>query len=147
MVHLHELHPARGSRTKATRVGRGIGSGLGKTSGRGHKGQKARSGGGVRRGFEGGQMPLSRRLPKRGFTNIFARKLAAINVGELERFEPHTEVTPEVLARAGLVKQAKNGVKVLGDGELSKPLTVKVQAASRQAIAKIEAAGGKVEVM
>lgn len=146
-MRLHELHPAPGSRSKATRVGRGIGSGLGKTSGRGHKGQKARSGGGVRRGFEGGQMPLSRRLPKRGFTNKFARKLAAVNVGELERFEPDTVVTPEVLARAGLVKQAKNGVKILGDGEISRPLTVRVQAASRQAIAKIEAAGGKVEVM
>ncbi|CEP68026.1 Ribosomal protein L15, bacterial-type [Moorella glycerini] len=146
-MRLHELHPAPGSRIKATRVGRGIGSGLGKTSGRGHKGQKARSGGGVRRGFEGGQMPLSRRLPKRGFTNKFARQLTAINVGELERFEPDTVVTPEVLARAGLVKQARHGVKILGDGELTKPLTVRVQAASRQAIAKIEAAGGKVEVM
>lgn len=146
-MRLHELHPAPGSRFKPTRVGRGIGSGLGKTSGRGHKGQKARSGSGVRRGFEGGQMPLSRRLPKRGFTNKFARELTVINVGELERFEPDTVVTPEVLARAGLVKQARNGVKILGDGEITKPLTVRVQAASRQAIAKIEAAGGKVEVM
>jgi large subunit ribosomal protein L15 len=92
-------------------------------------------------------MPLSRRLPKRGFTNKFARELTVINVGELERFEPDTVVTPEVLARAGLVKQARNGVKILGDGEITKPLTVRVQAASRQAIAKIEAAGGKVEVM
>ena len=146
-MRLHELHPAPGSRSKATRVGRGIGSGLGKTAGRGHKGQKARSGGGVRRGFEGGQMPLSRRLPKRGFVNKFARKLAAINVGDLERLAPDTVVTPEVLAQAGLIKQAKNGVKVLGDGEITRPLTVRVQAASRQAIAKIEAAGGKVEVM
>ncbi|WXJ85932.1 50S ribosomal protein L15 [Moorella thermoacetica] len=147
MVRLHELHPAPGSRPRATRVGRGIGSGLGKTSGRGHKGQKARSGGGVRRGFEGGQMPLTRRLPKRGFTNIFARKLVPINVGELERFEPETVVTPELLHDAGLVKQARDGVKILGDGELTKKLTVKVQTASRKAIEKIEAAGGKVEVM
>nr|WP_277998762.1 50S ribosomal protein L15 [Moorella sulfitireducens] len=144
---MHELRPAPGSRFKPTRVGRGIGSGLGKTSGRGHKGQKARSGGGVRRGFEGGQMPLSRRLPKRGFTNKFARELTVVNVGELERFEAETVVTPEVLARAGLVKQARDGVKILGEGEITKPLTVRVQAASRQAIAKIEAAGGKVEVM
>ncbi|WP_258358892.1 50S ribosomal protein L15 [Moorella sulfitireducens (nom. illeg.)] len=146
-MRLHELRPAPGSRFKPTRVGRGIGSGLGKTSGRGHKGQKARSGGGVRRGFEGGQMPLSRRLPKRGFTNKFARELTVVNVGELERFEAETVVTPEVLARAGLVKQARDGVKILGEGEITKPLTVRVQAASRQAIAKIEAAGGKVEVM
>lgn len=146
-MRLHELHPAPGSRRKATRVGRGIGSGLGKTAGRGHKGQKARSGGGVRRGFEGGQMPLSRRIPKRGFTNRFARKLAAINVGELERFEADTVVTPELLAETGLVKQAHHGVKLLGEGKITKRLTVKIQAASRQAIEKIEAAGGKVEVM
>jgi len=146
-VRLHELHPAPGSKSKATRAGRGIGSGLGKTAGRGHKGQKARSGGGVRRGFEGGQMPLSRRLPKRGFTNKFARKLAIINVGDLERLAADTVVTPEVLAQAGLIKQAKNGVKILSDGDITRPLTVRVQAASRQAIAKIEAAGGKVEVM
>lgn len=147
-MRLHELHPAPGSREKATRVGRGIGSGLGKTAGRGHKGQKARSGGGVRRGFEGGQMPLIRRLPKRGFNNKrFARKLAVLNVGALERFEPDTVVTPELLAESGLVKQAHNGVKILGEGEITKKLTVKVQAASRQAIEKIEAAGGKVEVM
>ncbi len=146
-MRLHELHPAPGSKSKATRAGRGIGSGLGKTAGRGHKGQKARSGGGVRRGFEGGQMPLSRRLPKRGFTNKFARKLAIINVGDLERLAADTVVTPEVLAQAGLIKQAKNGVKILSDGDITRPLTVRVQAASRQAIAKIEAAGGKVEVM
>ncbi|MDK2821191.1 MAG: large subunit ribosomal protein [Clostridia bacterium] len=146
-MRLHELKPSPGSRRKATRVGRGIGSGLGKTSGRGHKGQKARSGGGVRRGFEGGQMPLIRRLPKRGFTNIFAKKLAAINVGELERFEPGTVVTSELLAEKGLIKKARDGVKILGDGELTKNLTVRVQAASRKAIEKVEAAGGKVEVI
>ncbi|NLW08179.1 MAG: 50S ribosomal protein L15 [Clostridia bacterium] len=147
-MRLHELHPAPGSRRKKNRVGRGIGSGLGKTAGRGHKGQKARSGGGVRRGFEGGQMPLIRRIPKRGFTNIFARKpVAIINVGDLERFDDGTVVTPELLAEAGLVKQARNGVKLLGEGQISKKLTVKIQAASSQAIAKIEAAGGKVEVM
>lgn len=146
-MRLHELQPAPGSRRKATRVGRGIGSGMGKTAGRGHKGQKSRSGGGVRRGFEGGQMPLSRRIPKRGFTNIFARKLAVINVGDLERFEADTVITPELLAANGLVKQARNGVKLLGEGKITKKLTIKIQAASRQAIEKIEAAGGKVEVM
>lgn len=146
-MRLHELRPAPGSRPPATRVGRGIGSGLGKTAGRGHKGQKARSGGGVRPGFEGGQMPLSRRVPKRGFTNIFKRQLAVINVGDLERFESGTVVTPELLREAGLVKKGRDGVKILGDGQITKPLIVKAQAASRQAIAKIEAAGGKVEVI
>lgn len=146
-MHLHEMRPTPGSRGKATRVGRGIGSGLGKTAGRGHKGQKSRSGGGVRRGFEGGQMPLTRRIPKRGFTNAFARKLASINVGALERFATDTVVTPELLAETGLVKQARNGVKILGEGELTKRLIVKTQAASRQAIEKIEAVGGKVEVI
>ncbi|SMB88915.1 LSU ribosomal protein L15P [Thermanaeromonas toyohensis ToBE] len=146
-MRLHELRPVPGSRPKPTRVGRGIGSGLGKTAGRGHKGQKARSGGGVRPGFEGGQMPLSRRVPKRGFTNIFKRKLAVVNVGDLERFESGTVVTPELLREAGLVKKARDGVKILGDGEITKPLIVRAQAASRQAIAKIEAAGGRVEVI
>ncbi|MGB9661581.1 MAG: 50S ribosomal protein L15 [Moorellaceae bacterium] len=146
-MRLHELRPAPGSRPAATRVGRGVGSGLGKTAGRGHKGQKARSGGGVRPGFEGGQMPLSRRVPKRGFTNIFKRQLAVINVGDLERFDSGTVVTPELLRETGLIKKVRDGVKILGDGEITKPLIVKAQAASRQAIAKIEAAGGKVEVI
>lgn len=146
-MRLHELRPVPGSRPKPTRVGRGIGSGLGKTSGRGHKGQKARSGGGVRPGFEGGQMPLSRRVPKRGFTNKFKRKLAVVNVGDLDRFESGTVITPELLREAGLVKKVRDGVKILGDGEITKSLVVRVQAASRQAIAKIEAAGGRVEVI
>ncbi|GFN23028.1 MAG: 50S ribosomal protein L15 [Thermoanaerobacteraceae bacterium] len=146
-MQLHELRPAPGARRSPTRVGRGTGSGLGKTAGRGHKGQKARAGGGVRPGFEGGQMPLSRRIPKRGFTNIFKRQLAVVNVGDLERFDSGTVVTPELLREAGLVKKGRDGVKVLGDGEITKPLVVKAQAASRQAIAKIEAAGGRVEVI
>ncbi|HBT46542.1 MAG TPA: 50S ribosomal protein L15 [Peptococcaceae bacterium] len=146
-MQLHELRPAPGARRPRTRVGRGIGSGLGKTAGRGHKGQKARAGGGVRPGFEGGQMPLTRRIPKRGFTNIFKRQLAVVNVGDLERFDSGTVVTPELLREAGLVKKGRDGVKVLGDGEITKPLVVKAQAASRQAVAKIEAAGGRVEVI
>lgn len=144
---LHELKPAPGSRHKKTRVGRGIGSGLGKTAGRGTKGQKARSGGGVRPGFEGGQNPLYLRVPKRGFNNRFARKLVAINVSALNRFEPGTEVTPEVLKKAGVVKSIKDGIKILGKGNLEKPLTVKVHAFSKTAIEKIEAAGGKAEVI
>ncbi|MDN5293872.1 MAG: large subunit ribosomal protein [Eubacteriales bacterium] len=144
---LHELKPAPGSKHKKTRVGRGIGSGLGKTAGRGTKGQKARSGGGVRPGFEGGQNPLYLRVPKRGFNNRFARKLVAINVSALNRFEPGTEVTPEVLKKAGVVKSIKDGIKILGKGNLEKPLTVKVHAFSKAAIAKIEAAGGKAEVI
>jgi len=146
-MRLHELRPAPGSKFEPKRVGRGIGSGLGKTSGRGHKGQKARSGGKIRPGFEGGQMPLVRRVPKRGFTNPFAREWAIINVKDLERFEPHTVVTPELLREAGLIKKVKDGVKILGDGEISKPLIVRVHAASKQAIAKVEAAGGRVEVI
>lgn len=144
---LHELKPAPGSKHKKTRVGRGIGSGLGKTAGRGTKGQKARSGGGVRPGFEGGQNPLYLRVPKRGFNNRFARKLVAINVSALNRFEPGTEVTPEVLKKAGVVKSIKDGIKILGKGNLEKPLTVKVHAFSKTAIEKIEAAGGKAEVI
>ncbi|MDN5346966.1 MAG: large subunit ribosomal protein [Clostridia bacterium] len=146
-MRLHELAPAPGSRPKPTRVGRGIGSGLGKTAGRGHKGQKARSGGGVRRGFEGGQMPLSRRIPKRGFTNIFARKLNIINISDLDRFEEDSVITAETLRDAGLLKSGRNGFKLLGKGEVTKRLFVKAQAASKSAISKIEAAGGKVEVV
>ena len=129
------------------RKGRGQGSGLGKTSGRGHKGQNARSGGGVRLGFEGGQMPLYRRLPKRGFTNIWGTKYTTINVSELNRFEDGQEVTVELLKEKGIVKQVKDGVKILGNGKLDKKLTVKANKFSKTAIEKIESAGGKAEVL
>ncbi|GFN36912.1 50S ribosomal protein L15 [Tepidimicrobium xylanilyticum] len=146
---LHELRPSAGGTKKRKRVGRGTSSGHGKTSGRGHKGQKARSGGGTRPGFEGGQMPLIRRLPKRGFTNIFAKEYAIINVEDLNRFEENTVVTPELLIANGVVKRGKaiDGVKVLGDGEINKKLTVKAHKFSKTAAEKIEAAGGKVEVI
>lgn len=147
---LHELRPNVGGGSKARkRVGRGIGSGLGKTSGRGHKGQNARSGGGVRPGFEGGQLPLFRRLPKRGFTNIFAKEYAIINIEDLNVFEDDTVVTPELLFEAGLVKKGKavDGIKVLGNGEITKKLTVKAHKFSKSATEKIEAVGGKVEVI
>ena len=143
---LHELAPAPGSTRTANRVGRGIGSGNGKTSGRGHKGQKSRSGGGVRPGFEGGQMPLSRRLPKRGFTNIWALEIVNVDLGALERFDDGTEITPELLLEAGLIKKVKDGVKILSNGELTKKLTVRIPA-SKSAAAKITAAGGRVEVI
>ncbi|MGI6684248.1 MAG: 50S ribosomal protein L15 [Bacillota bacterium] len=146
-MNLSELKPAPGSKAKATRVGRGIGSGLGKTSGRGHKGQKARSGGGVRPGFEGGQMPLQRRLPKRGFTNIFKKEIVIVNLEDLNRFEEGTQVTPEILVEAGLIKSVKDGVKILANGELEKALTVQVHGCSKAAADKIAAAGGKVEVI
>lgn len=144
---IQELRPAAGSRQKRTRVGRGIGSGLGKTSGRGHKGQKARAGGGVRPGFEGGQMPLQRRLPKRGFNNIFKKEYALVNVAELNRFEEGTEITPELLLKSKVIKDLKDGLRVLGEGELSKSLTVKANHFSRAAQEKIQAAGGKAEVI
>ena len=144
---LHELSPAPGSTKKAFRKGRGAGSGNGKTAGKGHKGQKARSGGGVRPGFEGGQMPLTRRLPKRGFTNIFATKYATINVGDLNRFEDGAVVDEAAIVAAGLVKKTMDGIKVLGNGELEKKLTVNAKAFSASAKQKIEAAGGKAEVM
>lgn len=147
---LHDLRPNEGGGSKPRkRLGRGIGSGLGKTSGKGHKGQNARSGGGVRPGFEGGQMPLFRRLPKRGFTNIFAKEYATVNIDELNKFADNTVVTPELLFSEGIVKKgkAKDGVKVLGDGELTAKLTVKAQKFSKTAAEKIEAAGGKVEVI
>lgn len=146
-MNLSELRPAPGSNPKATRVGRGIGSGLGKTSGRGHKGQKARSGGGVRPGFEGGQMPLHRRLPKRGFTNIFKKEIVIVNLEDLNQFESGTSVTPELLVEAGLIKSVKDGVKILANGELDKALTVQVHGCSKTAAEKIAAAGGKVEVI
>jgi len=144
---LHELCPAEGSRKSPKRVGRGTGSGLGRNAGKGEKGQKARSGGGVRPGFEGGQMPLYRRLPKRGFTNIFAKEFSILNIDRLNIFEDGTEVTPELLLEMKIVKKAKNGVKILGNGELQKKLTVKAAKFSKVAIEKIEAAGGKVEVI
>ena len=143
---LHELQPAIGSTTAPKRLGRGVGSQLGKTSGKGHKGAKARSGGGKRPGFEGGQMPLTRRLPKRGFTNIFGKEYATVNVSALNVFEDGTVITNEALIEAGLIKKVLDGVKVLGGGELTKKLTVSVDKVTESAKQKIEAIGGKVEV-
>ena len=144
---LQDLQPALGSTKKAYRKGRGAGYGNGKTAGRGHKGQWARSGGGVRPGFEGGQMPLARRLPKRGFNNIFGTTYAPVNVSALERFENGTEVTTELLLETGVISKALDGVKILGNGELTKSLTVKAAAFSASAKEKIEKAGGKAEVI
>ncbi|NLK07770.1 MAG: 50S ribosomal protein L15 [Firmicutes bacterium] len=145
---LHELSPAPGSRKTRRRAGRGIGSGLGKTSGRGHKGQKSRSGGGKGPHFEGGQTPLIRRLPKRGFTNIFAKNYSEVKLEDLNCFEAGSVVTPEMMVEQGLVRKlAQNGVKVLGNGDLEKALTVKAHGFTKSAAAKIEAAGGKVEVI
>lgn len=143
---IHELGPAEGAKTNVKRVGRGIGSGLGKTSGKGHKGQKARSGGTIRRGFEGGQTPLMRRLPKRGFNNIFAKEYATINVSDLERFEDGTTVNIALLLNEGIIRKELDGLKVLGNGNLTKKLTVEATKFSASAIKKIEAAGGKTEV-
>lgn len=144
---LHELKPAPGSRHKRKRVGRGIAAGQGKTSGRGHKGQKARSGGGVRPGFEGGQNPVYIRLPKRGFTNPTRKEYAVVNLSTLNRFEAGTVISPELLMEKGIVKNLKDGLKVLGDGELKVGLTVKAHKFSRTAAEKIAAAGGKTEVL
>ncbi len=144
---LHELSPAPGSVRDVKRIGRGHGSGNGKTAGKGHKGQKARAGRGFRAGFEGGQMPLQRRVPKRGFNNIFATPYAIINVAALNKFEDGAVVDVKALQDAGIVKNAPNGVKVLGNGKLDKKLTVKVAAYSESAKAKIEAAGGQAEVI
>lgn len=144
---LHELRPAEGSKKTRKRVGRGTGSGWGKTAGRGQDGQNSRSGGGVRPGFEGGQMPLFRRLPKRGFNNIFAKEYAMINVDRLNQFENGTEVTPELLLEKKVIKNIKDGVKILGNGNVEKTLTVKASKFSKAAAEKIEAAGGKVEVI
>ena len=143
---LHELSPAPGSRKVRIRVGRGLGSGLGKTSGRGHKGQKARSGA-PRPGFEGGQMPLYRRLPKRGFKNIFAKEYAEVNVSSLNRFEDGATVDPAALVEAGILKNVCDGVRVLGNGEITKKLTVVANGFTKSAEEKITAAGGKVEVI
>ncbi len=144
---LHELSPAPGSRKVRIRVGRGLGSGLGKTSGRGHKGQNSRSGGGVRTGFEGGQMPLYRRLPKRGFKNVFAKQYAEVNVSSLNRFEDGATVDPAALVEAGILKNVYDGVRVLGNGEITKKITVIANGFTKSAEEKITAAGGKVEVI
>jgi large subunit ribosomal protein L15 len=144
---LHELKPAEGSRKVRNRVGRGIGSGNGKTSGKGHKGQNARSGGGVRPGFEGGQNPLYRRLPKRGFTNRTRKEYSVISLDVLNRFDAGTEVKPELLIESKTVKNVKDGIKVLGNGTLDKKLTVKANKFSASAVEAIEAAGGKTEVV
>ena len=144
---LHELSPAAGSVKPAYRKGRGAGSGNGKTAGRGHKGQWARSGGGVRVGFEGGQMPLARRIPKRGFNNIFAKPLEAVNVSVLEKFEDGAVVTANDLLDKGILSKCEYGVKILGEGSLTKKLTVQASAFSASAKAKIEEAGGKAEVV
>ncbi|MDO5714049.1 MAG: 50S ribosomal protein L15 [Tissierellia bacterium] len=147
---LHDLRPAEGGGVKAKkRVGRGIGSGTGKTSGRGHKGQNARSGGGVRPGFEGGQMPLFRRLPKRGFTNIFKKQYAVLNVEDLNRFEDGANIDLNTLVEEGIIKaaKAKDGIRILGKGDITKKVNVKANHFSKAAAEKIEAAGGKAEVI
>ena len=144
---LHELRPAEGSKKSPKRIGRGTGSGWGKTAGRGQDGQNSRSGGGTRPGFEGGQMPLYRRLPKRGFTNIFAKEYACINVDRLNIFENGTEITPELLLERRVIRKVYDGVKILGNGNLEKSLTVNATKFSKAAAEKIEAAGGKVEVI
>jgi large subunit ribosomal protein L15 len=145
-MRLHELSPAKGARKAKKRIGRGVGSGWGKTAGRGSKGQNSRSGGGIRPGFEGGQMPIQRRLPKRGFKNVFAKSLVTINVRDLTRFESGSTVDEQQLASLGIVKGKRDGIKLLGQGSIDYPVNVKVNAVSRSAREKIEAAGGKVEV-
>ena len=146
-MRLHDLRPAEGSTKSKKRVGRGTGSGLGTTAGRGANGQNSRSGGGVRPGFEGGQMPLFRRIPKRGFHNKFKKQWTVINIEILNEFEDGTEITPEVLLQTGVVSKLSYGLKILGDGELNKKLTVKANKFTQSAINKIEAAGGKAEVI
>jgi len=143
---IHELSPAKGSRKQRKRVARGPGSGHGKTACRGHKGQRSRSGGGVRLGFEGGQMPLQRRIPKRGFTNIFRKEYTIINVKDLNNFDPNTTLDGAALKKAGMIKRASADVKLLGEGQISHPVTIKVQKASKAARMKIEAAGGNVQM-
>ena len=142
---LHDLAPAQGSVKESKRIGRGAASGQGKTAGKGHKGQKARSGGGVRPGFEGGQMPLARRVPKRGFNNIFAKKIIAINLSALDKFEDGAVVNADALIEKGIINKAYDGVKVLGNGKVTKKVTVQATAFSASAKAAIEAAGGKAE--
>jgi len=144
---LHDMKPAEGARKARKRIGRGIGSGTGKTSGKGHKGQNARSGGGVRLGFEGGQIPLFQRLPKRGFTNINRKEYAIVNLDVLNRFDEGTEVTPELLIETGIVSNEKSGIKILGNGSLEKKITVKAHKFSASAKEAIEKAGGQAEVI
>jgi len=144
---LNQLSPAAGSRKARKRLGRGVGSGTGKTAGRGSKGQNSRSGGGVRPGFEGGQMPIHRRLPKRGFTNIFKKKFALVNLRDLARFESGSVVDEAALLKAGLVKGGNDGIKVLGQGDITHPLTIMVDKVSKSAKEKIEAAGGQIKVL
>lgn len=144
---LHELAPAAGSKKTRTRCGRGLGSGLGKTAGRGQKGQNSRSGGGVRSGFEGGQMPLYRRLPKRGFKNVFAKEYAEVNISQLNRFEDGATVDPVALIEMGILKNVRDGIRILGNGTLEKKLTVIANGFTKTAEEKIVAAGGKVEVI
>ncbi len=146
-MRLNDLAPAPGARKDRKRVGRGVGSGWGKTAGRGSKGQNSRSGGGVRPGYEGGQMPIHRRLPKRGFKNIFKKIYAIVNIRDLARFESGSVVDEAALVRAGLVKGKRDGIKLLGQGEINMPLTVKIHTVSRSAQNKIESAGGTVEVL
>lgn len=146
-MNLHELSPAIGSKKEAKRIGRGHGSGQGKTAGKGHKGQKARSGGSIRPGFEGGQMPLQRRVPKRGFNNIFAKKIVAVNLNALNKFEDGQEIDAKALIQKGIIKKEYDGVKILSNGNLSKKLIVKASAFSELAKQKIEEAGGKAEVI
>ncbi len=145
-MRLHDLAPEKGSRSSRKRVGRGVGSGHGKTAGRGSKGMKSRSGGNVRPGYEGGQMPLQRRLPKRGFTNIFKKEYSIVNLRDLERFESGATVDAEALVSAGLVKNTRKPVKLLGQGDIQVPLEIRLNAVSESARSKIEGAGGKVEV-
>ncbi len=146
-MRLERLSPPEGAKRARTRVGRGIGSGHGKTSGRGHKGQRARSGGTKGPMFEGGQMPLVRRIPKRGFTSPFKVRFAVVNVEDLERFQENAVISPETLQASGMIKRACDRVKILGEGDITKPVTVRAHAFSRSAVAKIEQAGGKVEVI
>ena len=146
-MRIHDLAPVKGSKSKTKRVGRGLGSGHGRTSCRGHKGQKARSGGSVPPGFEGGQMPIQRRLPKRGFTNIFKKSIAVVNVKDLVTFEPNSTLDIERLRSAGLVRKTEGAVKVLGKGDIAHPITLKVNKVSRTARDKIEAAGGTIELL
>ena len=145
-MRLHDLSPAKGSKKNRKRLGRGVGSGQGKTAGKGSKGQNARSGGGVRPGYEGGQMPIHRRLPKRGFTNIFKKQIDIINIKDLKLFESGTNIDKELLFSFGLIKSQDKAVKLLADGEIATPLNIKLEYASKQAIQKIKAAGGCVEV-
>ena len=147
MIQIHDLSPLKGSRKRKKRVGRGPGSGHGKTSCRGHKGQKSRSGGSLPPWFEGGQMPLQRRLPKRGFANIFKKHYDLINIRDLNRFEPNSILDIDALKNAGLVKKVRDGIKLLGDGKISYPLVIKVHQVSKTAKEKMEAAGGKVEII